>query len=70
MAALFYTNHRMKDVTSFFGQWRTLAAEVQRVGEEQARKRQIEHSIESPPDMKESGVHQPIDDEFMSDSYN
>ena len=22
MAALFYTNHRMKDVTSFFGQWR------------------------------------------------
>ena len=27
MAALFYTNHRMKDVTSFFGNWRRLALE-------------------------------------------
>jgi hypothetical protein len=30
MAALFYTNHRMKDVTSFFGQWRALALEIQK----------------------------------------
>ena len=28
MAALFYTNHRMKDVTNMFAQWRTLSAEV------------------------------------------
>ena len=26
MAALFYTNHRMKDVTSFFGLWRQLTS--------------------------------------------
>ena len=67
MAALFYTNHRMKDVTSFFGQWRQLALEMQKQGEEHARKRQVEHSIESPPDMKKLP---PNEDEFMSDSYN
>ena len=66
MAALFYTNHRMKDVTSFFGQWRALALEIQKAEQEQARKRHIEHSIESPPKLKE----RPIDDEFMSESYN
>jgi len=53
MAALFYTNHRMKDVTSFFSNWRQLALQVQKQGEEHARKRQIQHSIESPPDMKD-----------------
>lgn len=71
MAALFYTNHRMKDVTSFFGNWRQLAIEVQKQGEEHRRKRMIEHSIESPPDMKQSRQQQQApSDEFMSDSYN
>ena len=41
---------------------------MQRQGEEAQRKRHIEHSIESPPDLKQAG--QLIDDEFMSDSYN
>ena len=53
MAALFYTNHRMKDVTSFFGNWRQLALDLMKKrGDDQARKRMIERSIESPPDMK------------------
>ena len=38
---------------------------MQRQGEEAQRKRHIEHSIESPPDLKQAG--QLIDDEFMSD---
>ena len=33
MAALFYTNHRMKDVTSFFGNWRQLAAQKRNWGQ-------------------------------------
>ena len=53
MAALFYTNHRMKDVTSFFGNWRRLALEFIAKDQEQARKRQAQHSIESPPDIKQ-----------------
>ena len=73
MAALFYTNHRMKDVTTLFGQWRGLALEMQKQGNEHARKRQIQHSIESPPDTKQQAVRQSQqqrEDEFMSDSYN
>ena len=56
----------MKDVTSFFGNWRQLALEIQAKEQEQARKRHAQHSIESPPDMQQGRDH----DEFMSDSYN
>jgi len=66
MAALFYTNHRMKDVTTFFGQWRQLAADIWKKEEERARQRQIQHSIESPPDMQHAGEH--ATEEFMSES--
>ena len=68
MAALFYTNHRMKDVTTFFGQWRQLALELQKQGAERAKKRMIERSIESPPEIKQQ--HHQHEDEFMADSYN
>ena len=68
MAALFYTNHRMKDVTSFFGNWRQLALEIQAKEQEQARKRHAQHSIESPPEMKQGRDHHQAD-EFISDSY-
>lgn len=67
MAALFYTNHRMKDVTSFFGNWRQLALEIQAKEVDQARKRQAQHSIESPPDTMKQGRGEA--DEFRSDSY-
>ena len=70
MAALFYTNHRMKDVTSFFGNWRRLALEFAAKDQEQARKRHAQHSIESPPDMKQGRGDHHHQDEFMSDSYN
>ena len=40
MAALFYTNHKMKNVTSLFGNWRRLALEFIAKDQEQARKRQ------------------------------
>lgn len=84
MAALFYTNHRMKDVTSLFSEWRKLALHFQKQEEEAAMKRQVHHSIESPPDMKNhrsSNVDDDDDDmnsshvvnvdhEFNSDSYH
>lgn len=81
MAALFYTNHRMKDVTSLFSEWRKLAIHFQKQGEEAAMKRQVQHSIESPPDLKNhrspnddddmnSNHVVNVDHDFNSDSYN
>ena len=70
MAALFYTNHRMKDVTSFFGQWRQLALELQQQDEEVAKKQKYQHSIESPGGAAVGGVNMKPgnEDEFISES--
>ena len=55
-------------MTSFFANWRQLALEIQAKDRDQARKRHAQHSIESPPDVKQGREHHA--DEFMSDSYN
>ena len=72
MAALFYTNHRMKDVTSFFSLWRQLTSKKQNQ-QWNMQPDEEAHIVESSAQKRQGrgrGEEQEkISDEFMSSSY-